>query len=509
MLRRHFVKTASVAAFAIMATRKGLSAEKTPRIAYGGIGIECSTYSHIRARMEDFTILRGKEADENARFLYLKKRYDVTFMPTLVASAVPGGPIAKDAYDKIKAEFLDRLKALLPLDGLYLPMHGAMFVEGMQDAEGDWYESARKLVGPNCLMSASYDLHGNISHRIIDTLDMLSAFRTAPHIDREETQIRACDMLVHCIKENIRPTLMWAPVPVLVCGEKSSTTWEPGKRLWAQLPELNKTPGVLDVSMLVGYVWADEPRSTASVVVTGVNPAAEKRIATNLAQQYWDARKQFDFGTEVCSLDACIDKAMNAKTQPAILADSGDNPTGGGNSDQATVLEALLKAKAQNVVFAGITDRPATNACYAAGVGKTIPLSIGATLDPLESKPVKVQAKVKFLLDEKNVAKREAMVQIEGITLVLSAYRRPYHDIVDFTRLGLEPKSFKIIVVKSGYLSPELAPIANPSLMALTDGAINQDIVHLPKNKYRVPSYPFVDDLTFTPKVYTSARSKA
>ncbi len=391
--------------------------------------------------MEDFTILRGREADENARFLYLKKRYDVTFMPTLVASAVPGGPVAKDAYDKIKAEFLDRLRALLPLDGLYLPMHGAMFVEGMQDAEGDWYEAARKVVGPACLMSASYDLHGNISHRIIDTLDMLSAFRTAPHIDREETQSRACDMLVHCIKENIRPTLIWTPIPVLVCGEKSSTTWEPGKRLWAQLPELNKTPGVLDVSMLVGYVWADEPRSTASVVVTGVNPAEEKKIATNLAQQYWDVRKQFDFGTEVCSLDACVKKAMDAKTQPVILADSGDNPTGGGNSDQATVLDALLKANAQNVVFAGITDRLATDACYAAGVGKTIPLSIGATLDPLESKPVKVQAKVRFLLNENNPAKREAVVQIEGVTLVLSAYRRPYHDMVDFTRLGLEPKS--------------------------------------------------------------------
>jgi microcystin degradation protein MlrC len=316
-------------------------------------------------------------------------------------------------------------------------------------------------------------------------------------------------MLVRCIKENIRPTLIWAPIPVLVCGEKSSTTWEPGKRLWAQLPELNKTSGVLDVSMLVGYVWADEPRSTASVVVTGVNPAEEKKIATNLAQQYWDVRKQFDFGTEVCSLDACVKKAMDAKTQPVILADSGDNPTGGGNSDQATVLDALLKANAQSVVFAGITDRLATDACYAAGVGKTIPLSIGATLDPLESKPVKVQAKVRFLLNENNPAKREAVVQIEGVTLVLSAYRRPYHDMVDFTRLGLEPKSFKIIVVKSGYLSPELAPIANPSLMALTDGAINQDIVHLPKNRYRVPSYPFVDDLTFTPKVYTSVRSKA
>jgi len=507
MLRRSFLKTSSMASLAMAGTRGWAALNRKPRIAYGGIGIECSTYSHIRARMEDFTILRGEEVSRNERFKFLN-RYSVPFMPTLVATAVPGGPVDLKTYQAIKAEFLDRLKALLPLDGLYLPMHGAMFVDGMQDAEGDWYESARRLVGAKCLMSASYDLHGNISKRVIDNLDMLSAFRTAPHIDREETMIRACDMLTRCLGENIRPTLMWAPVPVLMPGERSSTEWNPGKRLWAQLPEMNKTPGVLDVSMLVGYVWADEPRSTASVVVTGTDAAAESKIATNLAQQYWDARKEFDFGTEVCSVEECVKRAMDAKTRPAILADSGDNPTGGGNSDQATVLEELLRAGARDVVFAGITDRPATQACYAAGVGKTIPLSIGATLDPLASKPVKVEVTVKFLLDEKDAAKREAVVQIQGITLVLSAYRRPYHDIVDFTRLGLQPKSFKIIVVKSGYLSPELNPIANPSLMALSDGAINQDIVHLPPNQYRKPSYPFVADLTFTPEVYTSARSR-
>lgn len=504
MQRRRFLKTVSATTLATLVTRTW--ATPTPRIAFGGIGIESSTYSRIRARMEDFTILRGNQATENQRFQFLK-RYRMPFLPTLVATAVPGGPVASETYAKIKAEFLERLTPLLPLDGLYLPMHGAMFVEGMQDAEGDWYESARKVVGPNCLMSASYDLHGNISKRVIDNLDMLSAFRTAPHIDREETMLRATDMLVHCTEGKVQPTLIWSPIPVLMPGERSSTEWNPGKRLWAQLPELNKTPGVLDVSMLVGYVWADEPRSTASVVVTGTNPANEKKIALNLAQQYWDARKQFNFGTEVCSLEECVKRAMDAKTRPVILADSGDNPTGGGNGEQATVLEALLKAKAQSVVFAGIADRPATEAVYKAGVGATVPLSIGATLDPLASKPVKAHAKVRFLLEEKNPARREAAVQIEGVTLVLSAYRRPYHDIVDFTRLRIDPKSFNIIVVKSGYLSPELAPIANPSLMALTDGSINQDIVHLPANKFRKPTYPFVDDLSFTPDVYLSAHS--
>jgi microcystin degradation protein MlrC len=320
--------------------------------------------------------------------------------------------------------------------------------------------------------------------------------------------LRATDMLLHCLREKIRPTLLWAPIPVLMPGERSSTEWEPGKRLWGQLPALNREAGILDVSMLVGYVWADEPRSTAAVVVTGTAPGNQSRIATNLAQQYWDARAEFKFGTETCNVDECVQRAIDAKTQPAILADSGDNPTGGGNGDQATVLESLLRHKAQNVVFAGITDRPATEACYKAGVGARIPLSIGATLDPQASQPVKTEAAVKFLLAETNPARREAVVQIQGITLVLSAYRRPYHDIQDFKRFGLDPKSFKIVVVKSGYLSPELAPIANPSLMALSDGAINQDIVHLPANRYRRPSYPFVADLRFTPKVYGSARNR-
>jgi microcystin degradation protein MlrC len=511
MQRRSFLKSAAAVTLGSLSRSSLADAgapRKEPRIAFGGIGIECSTYSRIRAHMEDFEVLKGHALTDSKRFAFLKK-YPVPFIPTVVAQAVPGGPVDRATYDAIKADFLAALAASLPLDGLFLPMHGAMFVDGMLDAEGDWMEAARKVVGPDCLMSASYDLHGNVSQRVIDNIDMFSAFRTAPHIDREETMQRACAMLLHCLDQHIRPSLVWAPIPVLMPGERSSTLWEPGKRLWAQLPQLNETAGILDVSLLVGYVWADEPRSTACAVVTGTAPAAEKKIALNLAQQYWDARREFQFGTETGAVDECIERAMKATTHPAILADSGDNPTGGGTSDRAEVLEELLRYKAQNVVFAGITDRPATDACYAAGVDATLPLSIGATLDPLGSTPVKATAKVVFLLPASTPLLREAVVQIEGVTLVLSARRRPYHDIVDFTRLGLQPLSYKIIVVKSGYLSPELAPIANPSLMALSDGAINQDIIHLPKNKLRKPTYPFVEDLTYMPQAFLSARSPA
>src|SRR5260370_29774036 len=284
---RSFGKLATAAPLAASLPRPAFSAARYQmRIAFGGISIECSTYSRIRARMEDLNVLSGDALASSARFAFLKK-YPVNFMPTVVASAAPGGPVDRAPYDAIKADFLKRLSALLPLDGLYLPMHGAMFVDGMQYAEGDWMESARRVVGPRCLLSASYDLHGNVSPRVIDNIDMFSAFRTAPHIDREHTMQRACNMLVHCLSENVRPTRGWAPIPVLMPGERSSTEWQPGKRLWAQLPKLNEQPGVLDVSLLVGYVCADEPRSTAGAVVTGIAPATPNKIAISLSQQNW------------------------------------------------------------------------------------------------------------------------------------------------------------------------------------------------------------------------------
>ena len=266
------------------------SAAPIKRIAFGGIGIECSTYSRIRTKTEDFTILRGQVLADSARFAFLNK-YPHPFLPTIVATAVPGGPVDRDTYRALKTEFLKHISSLLPLDGLYLAMHGAMFVDGMLDAEGDWCASVREMVGRKCLIAASYDLHGNISQRVIDNLDMLSAFRTAPHIDREETMKRACGMLIHCLDQGIQPTLVWAPIPVLMPGERTSTEWEPGKSLWAQLPSMHAKPGVLDVSLLVGYVWADEPRSTASAVVTGTSLPAMKQAALSLAQQYWDAHE--------------------------------------------------------------------------------------------------------------------------------------------------------------------------------------------------------------------------
>ncbi|MCW1749815.1 M81 family metallopeptidase [Rhizobium acaciae] len=476
------------------------------RIAVGGIHTECSTYNPVLNEEKDFRVVRGEALLASPYFAFLKD-YDAEFLPTIHARAIAGGPVSRATYEAFKGEFLERLKPMLPLDGLYLAMHGAMYVEGMEDAEGDWISAARALVGKDCAVSASYDLHGNVTQRIIDALDIYSTYRTAPHIDVEETMRRSVSMLVKSLKTGERPSLLWAPIPVVLPGERTSTVDEPAKSLYDMLPGIDAIDGVWDASLMVGYVWADEPRATAAAIMTGTDRTVLEREAKRLARAYWDAREDFDFGCETGSLEECVERAIASPTAPVVLAESGDNPTGGGVGDRADVLAELIARDATGVVFAGIADKAATEACYAAGIGAELELSVGASLDTKGSKPVVARFTVKFLHETSDPSDRQVVVSVSGIDLVLSAKRRPYHNIVDFTRLGLDPHQAKIIVVKSGYLSPELAPIANPNLMALSTGVVDQFVERLPRLRKQHPTYPFDKDFAFEPQVFLSARS--
>lgn len=208
------------------------------RIAVGGIHTECSTYSPVLMTVEDFRVLRGEDLLNSDYFGFLSAE-GIDHLPLLHARAVPGGPVSRPAYDALKSEFLERLKAALPLDGLYLAMHGAIKVDGMDDAEGDWISAARAIVGASCPLAVSYDLHGNVSQRIIDQIDIFAAYRTAPHIDTRETMMRSWSMLVEALRSGTRPGVAWARVPLLLPGERTSTEDEPAAGLYRGLADIN------------------------------------------------------------------------------------------------------------------------------------------------------------------------------------------------------------------------------------------------------------------------------
>lgn len=473
------------------------------RIAIGGIAIESCTFSTLPSTLNDFTIVRSTDADFWDRVPFYTDFPDVEFIPVMIARALPGGPVVKADYETMKAELLNGLKALLPLDGVYLQMHGAMNVLDMDDAEGDWIQSVRQTVGADCMISASYDLHGNVSGRVFDSLDILTAYRTAPHIDYMETNERAVKLLVACLHDGIRPYKKRIPIPVGLPGEKTSTEWEPGYSIYYdEIPKPIDGNNVMDTSILVGYVWADEPRMTACAIAIGQDESAVNDAAKHLAQVYWDKRADFQFGVPAMSVDECVQNAMEDDVMPVVISDSGDNPTAGGVGDVTYFLEHALAINPPDMVYASIPDAAAVRACIDAGIGATVSLDIGGKFDYRNSKPLPINGSVKFILTPENQPdNRQVVLQSGGIQVILTEKRTPFHYVQQFHDLNIDPEAHNIIVIKVGYLVPEIKAIAKKAYLALSPGAVNQDITSLRYERIQRPCYPFDPDMTWEPTI--------
>jgi len=477
------------------------------RIAVGGFRIESCTFSPLLVREQDFHVLRGTRLLE--AYPFRSKYSGVEFVPLINAGALPGGPVERSFYESVKDEFLQGLRERGPWDGLFLHMHGAVNVAGMDDAEGDLLVAIREAVGPACLIAASYDLHGNVSGRVMDCIDILSAYRTAPHVDGPETLERVCALLVKCIAGSIRPHKAFVPVPILLPGEKTSTEWEPGVSLYRLIPGVLQGDAVLDASILIGYVWADEPRSSACVIALGTDGEEVHKAAVALARRFWNVRHEFRFGVTADSVDRCIQMALDAPERPVVVSDSGDNPTAGGAGDIPYVLERMQALGATDAVFASITDPEAVSTCEAAGSGAEVEFLLGGKLDPIHGSPLRVKGCVAslvqqpWLLDrtgDKDVVNRMAVVDVQGIQVIVTERRSVFHRVADFRNLGIEPGQHKIVVVKIGYLEPELKALAAKALLALSPGAVNQDITSLPFRRIQRPMYPFDPDMVWSPR---------
>jgi microcystin degradation protein MlrC len=265
--------------------------------------------------------------------------------------------------------------------------------------------------------------------------------------------------------------------------------------VYARLQDSDAVPGILDASLWVGYVWADEPRSAASVVVTGTDAAAAQREAEKIARRYWDARTAFDFVAPAGSADWCIAQAIALPGNRVVISDSGDNPTAGGVGDVPYFVSRLLAhrefASGQlTAIYASISDAAAVNACYAAGLGHEVSVNVGGKLDLVHGHPLPIRGAVVRLVDDDPVGGNSAVLRVGGVYMILTTRRKPHHFIKDFTALGLDPMAHKIVAVKIGYLEPELRDIARHALLALTPGAVDQDIAKLPYARVVRPIFP-------------------
>lgn len=477
-----------------------LQSKPLPRIAIAGLGIESSTFSPALTNEEAFHAKYGAAIFSSYPFLSVDSpfRSKAVWIPTLMGKSLPGGAVTREAYESLVNKTLDSLRKYMPYDGLYFDIHGAMSVVGIEDAEGDFITRIRKVIGNETLISTSMDLHGNVSWRLAENTDLITCYRMAPHEDAMETKQRAVKNLLDRIDNGKgKPAYKaWISIPILLPGEKTSTRIEPAKTVYQAVAPAASQQGIIDAAIWIGYAWADEPRNHAVVMVTGDDKQKVVSTAQQLAQRFWDARSGYSFVAPTGTLSECLHKALASTKHPFFISDSGDNPTAGGAGDVTWTLKEILarpEFKSDNgpsLIYASIPGPDLIKNAIAAKVGGQVKGYAGAAVDARYAPPLLISGTVESIEYGDVDAAIEAVIRVGSVHIIVTQKRKPYHKEIDFTRLGLNPRKSDIVVVKIGYLEPELYAMRADWLLALTPGGVDQNLERLPYKRIQRPMFP-------------------
>ncbi|MGQ8337883.1 M81 family metallopeptidase [Sunxiuqinia sp. A32] len=499
-MMKPFILSLSLLIVCFACNQTGKKNTELPRIAIAGIAIESSTFSPAQTNEEAFHGQTGNDIFSYYPFFATDSinRKRANWFPTFKGKAIPGGIVTREAYESMVSKTLSMLRENLPYDGLFFDIHGAMSVVGLDDPEGDLIIRIREVVGKEILISTCMDLHGNVSRRLAENTDLMTCYRMAPHEDYMISKKRAVDNLLERLESGKgKPTYKaWIPVPILLPGEKTSTRIEPGKSLYAKVAPIADQEGIVDAAIWVGYAWADEPRNQAVVMVVGDDKEKVTQSAEELAQSFWDVRNEFEFVAPVASLQACLDMAIASKEHPFIISDTGDNPTAGGAGDVTWTLHKILErpefkeANGPSLIYASLPGPEFVAKAIEIGIGGKIEAEAGARVDNRYAPPVKISGTIENIVQGDRDAETEVVVKSGSVLIIVTKKRKPYHYEKDFTDLGLNPHQTDIVMVKIGYLVPELYNMRKGWIMALTPGGVDQDLERLPYKRIQRPMFP-------------------
>lgn len=477
------------------------------RVAVGAMMHETNTFTTGRTIYEDFHPVSGKDVFACPEWLNetpaggiieTLQSQGIEVVPTLFAKALPSGIVEAEAYKKLKEGIINGIIRAGSLDGVCLALHGSMYAEGVNDPEGDLLTDLRRKLGPNVPIVCALDMHATVTEAMVKAADGFAGYRTAPHIDLYETGYRAAGILLKSLQDHKSLVVEWIRLPMLLAGEQSETATSPMRELISNLEEMEQQEGIFSASYLLGFPWADSPHNGVSAVVVGDAKARElvRKSVETLAQNFWDRRHEFDFTTKAYRLDEALRRALESDKSPVIIADSGDNPTAGASEDMTLVLKRMLEMKMEKALVAVIVDAKALEICTERGEGVGVHLQLGRIKPAPTGAPLDVKGRVIKLGTAHGI--ESAVVDITGITVIITGKRVAVYDPTFLTELDLSPGDFKVIVIKSGYLSPEYEEIAAEKILALTPGDTNEILSELPFKVTPRPIFPLDEETSWS-----------
>lgn len=476
------------------------------KVLVGFFNAESNTFSDKKCSLENFVI---KEADDMLNSMQGLKNFtdnNIEVVPSIYANGYAQGAIELEAFNYIEDKLLESIKEnISEIDGIYLFLHGGSYVDKLVGHSGEHHiiKEIRSIVGPYFPIAVVMDPHGNISKSYIEDCTIVRSYRESPHTDIDETYNIVAKMLIELLnnRRDIRP--VYIKVPIMLGGERSASQDEPLKTINVLLDEIERDSRILSASYHIGFVRQDNYTCGAGVVVIP-NDNKYRDFSFEQAEKIktyaLDNKEKFQFTGNAKLPAIAIKEAIDYKEGLVILSDSGDNTTAGAPGNSLYVLRQLLNVdncKNKKILISAITDVNNTDYLLERSINEDISISIGEKpTDKIDiSGVILKKGRLKGLSifgDSNEIVGKVVVIKINNsnITLILSNNFTSFAEIGQFNELGLNISNYDIIVVKQGYIFPELEKISKHTIMSLTPGDTYQLTENLDYKKIYRPMYP-------------------
>jgi microcystin degradation protein MlrC len=406
--------------------------------------------------------------------------------------AQPSGPLVRADYERMRAHILAHLRKATPVDAVMLYLHGAQLAYGYDDCEGDLLGCIREVVGPEVVISALLDLHGNLTDAMLQHSDILIACKEYPHTDYAMRTADLIRLTAKAVAGEFKPIMKRQYIPMIGTFHTSE---EPLRGLVDRVLEMELGED-LSVSFMHGFQWSDTGNVGCNALVVADERATQvSALASEMADAFESAGKAVAAPFWV-SIDEAIDAARSVDRGPVIIADIADNAGGGAPGDSTFILQALIERGVENAAFGMIWDPIAVEIATKAGAGAIFPMRIGGKIGKMSGMPI--DAEVEVLSVKKCMTGFMthpdddcAAVRIGGVDVVLNSVRTQVFAPAPFEALGIDVSSKKIVVVKSSqHFYAAFAPLASRIIYCDSPGSLSSDYSMLPFENLRRPMWP-------------------
>jgi microcystin degradation protein MlrC len=476
------------------------------RIFSAGLALEANTFSPLptsyQAFVEKLYFPPGKHpptpTHQTAAFFVARERAKSDGYELIEGScyaAQPGGTVNRDAYERMRDEILDQLKAAGPVDGVILALHGAMVAQGYDDCEGDILERVRAIVGAKVVIGVELDPHCHLTVKRCRLADVIVLYKEYPHTDFIERGHEVVTMVVDAIRGKIQPVMSLWDCRLI---QSFPTTIQPMRGLVDKCSALEGKNGVLSVSIGHGFSAGDVPENDARILVVTDNAKAHgDKLAEELGRELFSIKEAAN--PPFLTPDEAITEALKL-SGPVVIADTTDNAGGGAPSDNTTFLHRLIARGVAGASVGPVWDPLAVRLAFDAGVGAKLPFRFGGKVAKVSGPPVDADVEVIACVRNARQTFAGAPVPIgdaaairtkEGVGAVLISTRAQAmgHDL--FGNLGIEPTKERILVVKSNqHFYASYSQIASKVLYADGDGLMVRDPRNSPWKRVERPIWP-------------------